>query len=134
MEALDKVFTFLGVGLLSALSDVVGRKPLLAYSALGFACTCLLQATATKSLSVLYLADLVDGLSSCMNSVCQAYVTDASLPERRAVNIGIFQGLSVAGACHGFLDGLGKILAVLCHHRDQLPDLHFREVVVKVRQ
>ena len=33
-----------------------------------------------------------------MSGVCQAYVIDASAPEDRAVNIGIFQGLSVAGA------------------------------------
>ena len=98
VEALDKIITFLCVGFLGALSDVVGRKPLMAYSALGFAATCYLQATTQKTISVLYLADLVDGVSSCMNTVCQAYVADASPPARRAVNIGIFQGLSVAGA------------------------------------
>tara|TARA_B100000795_G_scaffold239206_1_gene200730 strand:+ start:506 stop:964 length:459 start_codon:yes stop_codon:yes gene_type:complete len=32
-----------------------------------------------------------------MSSVCNAYVADASPPERRAVNLGIFQGVSVAG-------------------------------------
>ena len=99
VEALDKVFTFLCVGFLGAASDVLGRKALMAYSALGFALTCLLQASCrSKTLSLLYLADLVDGVSSCMNSVCQAYVADASPPERRAVNLGLFQGISVAGA------------------------------------
>ena len=90
--------TFLCVGFLGALSDVKGRKPLMAYSALGFAATCYLQASAKTNTALLYVADLVDGVSSCMNGVCQAYVADASPPERRAVNIGIFQGLSVAGA------------------------------------
>ena len=98
VEALDKLLTFLFCGALGALSDVVGRKPLMAYSAFGFALTCFLQASAKKSLSLLYIADLVDGASSCMNNICQAYVTDASLPGRTAVNLGIFQGLSVAGA------------------------------------
>jgi len=98
VEALDKLCTFLGVGFLGACSDVVGRKPLIAYSALGFAVTCLMQAQAKSSLWPLYVADVIDGVSSCMNTVCQAYVTDASPPERRAVNLGIFQGLSVAGA------------------------------------
>lgn len=97
VEALDKICTFLGVGFLGALSDVVGRKPLMAYSALGFAATCYLQASA-KDISMLFIADLVDGVSSCMSSVCSAYVADASPPERRAVNLGIFQGVSVAGA------------------------------------
>ena len=42
----EQALTFCFVGLLGALSDVHGRKPLMAYSALGFACTCALQATA----------------------------------------------------------------------------------------
>lgn len=98
VEAVDKIITFLCVGFLGALSDVVGRKPLLAYSALGFAITCYLQAQCTSSTAILYLADFVDGISSCMSGVCQAYVIDASPPDRCAVNIGIFQGVSVAGA------------------------------------
>ena len=91
VEAIDKLCTFLFVGLLGAASDVYGRKPLMAYSALGFAVTCWLQGTAKKSLSLLYVADLVDGVSSCMNNVCQAYVADASPPDRVAINLGIFQ-------------------------------------------
>ena len=86
------------VGFLGSLSDVVGRKPMMAYSALGFALTCFLQASTKSSLSLLYVADLVDGVSSCMNTICQAYVADASPPERRAINLGLFQGVSVAGA------------------------------------
>ena len=43
-QSLDKLITFLFVGFHGALSDVVGRKPLMAWSALGFATTCLLQA------------------------------------------------------------------------------------------
>ena len=121
VEALDKICTFLGVGFLGALSDVVGRKPLMAYSALGFAATCYLQASA-KDISVrrmppigcscgrsphvlwsacpqmLFIADLVDGVSSCMSSVCSAYVADASPPERRAVNLGIFQARAAHAA------------------------------------
>ena len=46
VEALDKLLTFLFCGALGALSDVVGRKPLMAYSAFGFALTCFLQASA----------------------------------------------------------------------------------------
>ena len=46
VEALDKICTFLFVGFLGALSDVVGRKPLMAYSALGFSLTCYMQVCA----------------------------------------------------------------------------------------
>ena len=47
VEALDKICTFLFVGFLGALSDVVGRKPLMAYSALGFSLTCYMQVCAS---------------------------------------------------------------------------------------
>jgi len=91
VESLDKLITFLFVGFSGALSDVVGRKPLMAWSALGFASTCLIQATASEGVAAFYIADLVDGVSSCMGAVCQAYVTDVSPPARRAINLGIFQ-------------------------------------------
>ena len=68
------------------------------YASLGFGLTCLLQASTTNRLSTLYLADIVDGVSSCMSGVCQAYVADASDPASRAINLGIFQGISIAGA------------------------------------
>ena len=90
VEAVDKLLTFLGVGLLSALSDVRGRKPLMAWSALGFAATNLLQASAgAGSIGRLYLADLIDGCSSCMTPICQAYVADCSPASRRAQNLGV---------------------------------------------
>ena len=98
VEAVDKVLTFLGVGFLCALSDVKGRKALMAWSALGYGLTCLLQGTTKSSVGLLYLADLIDGVSSCMSPVCQAYVTDASPPDRRVINLGIFQGISIGGA------------------------------------
>ena len=107
VEALDKLLTFLFCGALGALSDVVGRKPLMAYSAFGFALTCFLQASAKKSLSLLYIADLVDGASSCMNNICQAYVTDASLPGRTAVNLGIFQAFG-SGRVYSRLPIIGR--------------------------
>ena len=118
IEALDQALTFLGVGLLGALSDVVGRKPLMAWSALGFGCTCLIQGTAglplwrsfealpmlprllgsRASVATLFVADAIDGVSSCMSNVAQAYVADVSPKEKAAINLGIFQGLSIGGA------------------------------------
>ena len=120
VEALDKLCTFLFVGFLGALSDVLGRKPLMAYSALGFSLTCYIQVRAAalctaapqrcspaapqphsrsrsrstsarrliatplapplacrlqaraKGVSMLFLADLIDGLSSCTRSLCRS--------------------------------------------------------------
>ena len=63
VETVDKALTFLGVGFLCALSDVMGRRALMAWSALGFGLTCLLQATCRSSVRALFLADIIDGVS-----------------------------------------------------------------------
>jgi len=107
VEAVDKILTFGGVAFLAALSDKHGRKPLIAWSSFGFAITNLVQAFAGRapttgaSKTLLYLADLVDGCSSCMSPVCQAYVADCSgsgAGSSLASNLGIFQGISIGGA------------------------------------
>eukprot|EP00965_Chrysotila_dentata_P217819 6190239-Pleurochrysis_carterae.AAC.1 len=43
IEALDNLLTFIGVGFLGSLSDVIGRRPLMAWSSVGFGTTCFLQ-------------------------------------------------------------------------------------------
>lgn len=120
VEAVDKILTFGGIAYLSALSDKHGRKPMIVWSSLGFAITNLLQYLAGRgvnsntsvnananayanskqwsSTAILYLADFVDGCSSCMGPVCQAYVADCSPPSSLASNLGIFQGVSIGGA------------------------------------
>ncbi|KAL7536059.1 hypothetical protein ACHAXR_006884 [Thalassiosira sp. AJA248-18] len=98
VESVDKFLTFLGIGFLSALSDKFGRKPLMAWSALGFMVTNLIQAKTKSSIWLLYLADFVDGCSSCMLPLCQAYIADVSEPHKLAGNLGTFQGLSAGGA------------------------------------
>jgi len=70
VESVDKFLTFAGIGFLSSLSDKYGRKPLLAWSALGFCVTNLVQASTKRSVAMLYLADFVDGCSSCMTPLC----------------------------------------------------------------
>ena len=65
-----------------------------AWSALGFMVTNIIQSQTTKSIGMLYLADFVDGCSSCMLPLCQAFITDVSEPSKLATNLGIFQGLS----------------------------------------
>jgi MFS family permease len=118
VEAIDKVCTFCGIAFLSALSDKYGRKSLIVWSSFGFAITNLLQAFVASSslfflssgsggghghgqsssstgirISLLYLADFIDGCSSCMTPVCQAYVADCSYGSSNlASNLGIFQG------------------------------------------
>ena len=95
VESVDKLLTFLGIGFLSALSDKLGRRTLMAWSAGGFLITNLIQATTKSSPAMLYLADFVDGCSSCMTPVCQAFIADVSDSSQLAGNLGVFQGLSV---------------------------------------
>jgi len=47
---------------------------------------------------MLYLADFIDGCTSCMLPLCQAFITDVSEPSQLAANLGTFQGLSAGGA------------------------------------
>ena len=61
MEGVDKLLTFLFVGALGACSDGVGRKPLIALSALGYATTVLVH-RATK-VAHFFAADAIDGLT-----------------------------------------------------------------------
>jgi len=105
VESIDRLLTFLGIGYLSALSDTYGRKPLMLWSALGFMVTNLIQAQAgnlgtgaASAIPFLYLADTIDGCTSCMLPVCQAYTVDCSSKRDCATNLGIFQGLSAGGA------------------------------------
>lgn len=98
VEGVDKLLTFLTVGALGALSDHVGRRPLIALSAMGYALTVATQAL-SSSIWQFYVADMIDGLTSCMNAVCSAYVIDATTSANdRAIAVGAFQGVSVAGA------------------------------------
>lgn len=98
VESVDKFLTFLGVGYLAALSDKVGRKPLMLWASLGFGLTNLIQAATQSSTAALYVADFIDGISSCMMPVCTAYIVDCSAKQQCATNLGIFQGLSAGGA------------------------------------
>jgi len=69
------------------------------WSSVGFMVTNLLQATApSQGIAILYLADVIDGCTSCMSPLCQAYVTDCSPPDQLATKLGLFQGVSVAAA------------------------------------
>ncbi len=57
--------------------------------------TNLIQAKTKSSVWMLYLADFVDGCSSCMAPLCQAFIADVSEPQQLAGNLGILSGLSV---------------------------------------
>lgn len=80
---------------LGALSDRVGRKPILLISQIGTCLGFLLMARAT-SLWMVYAARVIDGATAGNLSIAQAYISDHTAPSQRARSfalIGIAFGL-----------------------------------------
>lgn len=90
---------FLATPVLGALSDRVGRRPVLLISIIGSALGYFLFGWA-GSLWVLFASRILDGLTGGNISTAQAYIADRSLPEDRAKNFGMI----------GAAFGLGFIL------------------------
>ena len=90
---------FLATPVLGALSDRVGRRPVLLTSILGSAFGYFLFGWA-GSLWVLFASRILDGLTGGNLSTAQAYIADRSRPEDRAKNFGMI----------GAAFGLGFIL------------------------
>ena len=85
---------FLCMPLLGALSDKIGRRPVMLYSMLGMAINFFSTALAT-SLAMLFIGRVVGGMSSASMSVANAYASDVTTPENRAKAFGKI------GACFG---------------------------------
>jgi MFS family permease len=79
---------FLAAPFLGALSDRVGRRPVLVLSVLGSGAAYFLFGLAT-SLWVLFAARIIDGLTGGNITAAQAYIADVSRPEDRAKNFGL---------------------------------------------
>ena len=71
---------FLFMPLLGALSDKIGRRPVLLYSMVGMAINFFSTALAT-SLAMLFIGRVVGGMSSASMSVANAYASDVTTPE-----------------------------------------------------
>src|ERR1700675_3107822 len=84
---------------LGDLSDRYGRRPVLIFSLLGTVASFVMLALA-QSLTMLFLARIVDGLSGGNISTARAYVADVTQPEDRARAYGLI----------GAAFGLGFIL------------------------
>lgn len=114
LSGIDSFFTFLVVNLVGCMSDSFGRLPfmLLSTCGLGLAYSITLNARRPR---MFYIASMIDGLTSCMFSQAQSYVTDMN--NRRepgdkqsvSVVLGRFQGVAVGMA---FIFGipLGAVL------------------------
>lgn len=92
---------------LGHLSDRVGRRPVLLVSQMGTFAGFLLLASA-QTLWVVFLARIIDGLTAGNLSVAQAYISDVTVPEKRAKAFGLIGiafglGFLVGPAVSGFL-------------------------------
>lgn len=96
MTALYAVMQFVFAPVLGALSDRIGRRPVLIISLGGAAVNYLLLAFA-HSLWLLLLGRAIAGLTSANVSVATAYVTDISAEEQRARRFGLLNAMFGAG-------------------------------------
>jgi DHA1 family tetracycline resistance protein-like MFS transporter len=100
---------FLFAPVLGRLSDRYGRKPILLLSLAGSAAGYVLFGLA-RSLSVLFAARIIDGISGGNISTAQAYVADVTEPEERA------RGMGMIGAAFGLGFIFGPAIAGFSLH------------------
>ena len=96
MTALYAVMQFVFAPVLGALSDRLGRRPVLLISLLGAAINYLFLAFA-PNLWLLLLGRAVAGLTSANTSVAAAYITDISPEDKRARRFGLMNAMFGAG-------------------------------------
>jgi len=79
---------FLAMPLLGAVSDRVGRRPVLLYSNAGLALHYVILAL-TNVLWLVFVARVISGIASASVSTANAYVADVTPPEKRAAAFGL---------------------------------------------
>jgi MFS transporter, DHA1 family, tetracycline resistance protein len=103
---------FLFSPLIGALSDKYGRRPILLASNLAIGFDFIMMALA-KSLPLLYVGRLLNGLVSANFSTASAYIADVTPPEKRV------QAFGMMGAAFGMGFVVGPALGGLLAHYDQ---------------
>jgi MFS transporter, DHA1 family, tetracycline resistance protein len=113
MAATFGLMQFLCMPLLGALSDKIGRRPVLIFSSAGMGLNFLVTAWA-PTLTWLFLGRFIGGACSASMSTASAYASDISTPEKRAKTFGMI------GAAFGlgFICGpmLGGLLGGINYH------------------
>lgn len=87
LAAVFGLMQFIFMPMLGAISDRVGRRPVLLYSMAGMCLNFLITAWA-PSLAFLFLGRVIGGMSSASMSVASAYAADISTHENRAKSFG----------------------------------------------
>ncbi|TIV74471.1 MAG: TCR/Tet family MFS transporter, partial [Mesorhizobium sp.] len=115
MTALYAAMQFVFAPVLGALSDTLGRRPVLLISLGGAAINYLIMAFAPQ-LWMLFIGRAVAGLTSANIAVATAYITDITLEDKRAGRFGLFSAMFGIG----FI--IGPVLGgVLGDHWIRLP-------------
>ena len=97
---------FLCMPVLGAMSDKVGRRPVLLFSMVGMFFNFLATAWA-PTLLALFIGRVIGGMSSASMSVASAYASDVSTPENRAKSFGMIGAAFGMGfICGPMLGGL----------------------------
>ncbi|PDT18941.1 TCR/Tet family MFS transporter [Rhizobium hidalgonense] len=104
LTALYAIMQFIFAPVLGALSDRLGRRPVLLISLAGAAVNYLFLAFA-PNLLMLFLGRAIAGLTSANMSVATAYITDISPEETRARRFGLFNAMFGLGFIIGPVAG-----------------------------
>ena len=101
---------FLCMPILGAISDKVGRRPVMLFSMIGMFFNFLATAWA-PTLAMLFIGRVIGGMSSASMSVASAYASDVSTPENRAKSFGMIGAAFGMGFIFGPMLGgfLGSI-------------------------
>ncbi len=106
LAAVFGLLQFLFMPMLGAISDRVGRRPVLLYSMAGMCLNFLITAWA-PSLAWLFVGRVVGGVSAASMSVASAYASDVSAPQDRAKSFGkIGAAFGIGFICGPVLGGL----------------------------
>ncbi len=102
---------------LGKLSDQYGRKPLLIFSQIGTLSGFLLLA-ATRTLWLVFVARIIDGITAGNLSLAQAYIADVTAPEKRAQSFGVIGiafglGFTIGPGISGELARMGYVAPIL---------------------
>mmetsp|Transcript_62887 Transcript_62887/g.144133 ORF Transcript_62887/g.144133 Transcript_62887/m.144133 type:complete len:494 (+) Transcript_62887:46-1527(+) len=100
MASVDQIFTVMFTKLWGSLSDVHGRKPFMMFSGVGAAIGwwTVVQAAKTSNMPLLFAGRALDGVTSCMQPICQSAIRDMSPQDKLKENFGYLLGISVGGA------------------------------------
>ncbi len=97
---------FLCMPILGAVSDRIGRRPVMLFSMAGMFLNFLATAWA-PNLAALFIGRVIGGMSSASMSVASAYASDVSTPENRAKSFGkIGAAFGLGFICGPMLGGL----------------------------